>query len=83
MKDMLADRDRLLSAQSRLLSEKSVPAQELKQLVRNNLQLVYGMLQRHANGDAPGPEKNGVEAIARRVLTLAKVYDHLLVAPLY
>jgi two-component sensor histidine kinase/DNA-binding response OmpR family regulator len=78
MKDMLADRDRLLTAQSRLLTEKSVLAQELQHRVRNNLQLVYGMLQRHSNGDVPGAEKNAVDAIARRVLTLAKVYDHLL-----
>jgi two-component sensor histidine kinase len=78
MKDMLADRDRLLTSQTRLLSEKSVLAQELQHRVRNNLQLVYGMLHRRINADDPGAEKNGVEAIARRVLTLAKVYDHLL-----
>ena len=78
MKDMVADRDRLLTAQSRLLSEKGVLAQELQHRVRNNLQLVYGMLQRHANGDDTVAGKNGVDAIARRVLTLAKVYDHLL-----
>jgi hypothetical protein len=42
MKDMVADRDRLLGAQERLLSEKGVLAQELQHRVRNNLQLVYG-----------------------------------------
>jgi two-component sensor histidine kinase/ActR/RegA family two-component response regulator len=78
MKDMVADRDRLLAAQKRLLSEKSVLAQELQHRVRNNLQLVYGMLNRHSKSDDPDSEKNGVAAIARRVLTLAKVYDHLL-----
>jgi two-component sensor histidine kinase/ActR/RegA family two-component response regulator len=78
MKDMVADRDRLLAAQTKLLSEKGVLAQELQHRVRNNLQLVYGMLNRHIKTDDPDSEKNGVEAIARRVLTLAKVYDHLL-----
>ena len=78
MKDMVADRDRLLTAQSRLLSEKNVLAQELQHRVRNSLQLVYGMLNRHGEG----AERNAVQAIARRVLTLAKVYDHLLGAGL-
>lgn len=78
MKDMVADRDRLLAAQTKLLSEKSILAQELQHQVRNNLQLVYGMLNRQSKADDNGSERNGVDAIARRVLTLAKVYDHLL-----
>jgi two-component sensor histidine kinase len=78
MKDMVADRDRLLTAQSQLLTEKSVLAQELQHRVRNNLQLVYGMLSQHAKAALVGSEKPTVDAIARRVLTLAKVYDHLL-----
>jgi two-component sensor histidine kinase/ActR/RegA family two-component response regulator/putative methionine-R-sulfoxide reductase with GAF domain len=77
MKDMVADRDRLLAAQARLLTEKSVLAQELQHRVRNNLQLVYGMLTKQAstpNGDSA----EAFQSIARRVMTLAKVYDHLL-----
>jgi two-component sensor histidine kinase/ActR/RegA family two-component response regulator len=78
MKDMVADRDRLLTAQSQLLSEKSVLAQELQHRIRNNLQLVYGMLSQHTKAALAGSEKPSVGAIARRVLALAKVYDHLL-----
>jgi two-component sensor histidine kinase/ActR/RegA family two-component response regulator len=78
MKDMVADRDRLVAAQAQLLSEKGVLAQELQHRVRNNLQLVYGMLNRHSDSETTGSGKEGVDAIARRVLTLAKVYDHLL-----
>jgi two-component sensor histidine kinase/ActR/RegA family two-component response regulator len=79
MKEMVADRDRLLLIQARLLSEKGVLAQELQHRVRNNLQLVFGMLNR---AEATGLDKAGVDAISRRVLALAKVYDHLLGAGL-
>jgi two-component sensor histidine kinase/CheY-like chemotaxis protein len=96
MKDMVADKDRLLAAKTivlnekslllneknRLLAEKSVLAQELQHRVRNNLQLVYGMLHKQLESATDGPGKEGVSAIARRVMTLAKVYDHLLGAGL-
>jgi two-component sensor histidine kinase/putative methionine-R-sulfoxide reductase with GAF domain/DNA-binding NarL/FixJ family response regulator len=82
MQDMVADRDRLLAAQERLLSEKSVLAQELQHRVRNNLQLVYGMLNKQIQAPDDGSSKEGISAIARRVMTLAKVYDHLLEAGL-
>ena len=57
MKDMVADRDRLLESKNALLTEKNrllddkvVLAQELQHRVRNNLQLVYGMLSRRILG---------------------------------
>ncbi len=92
MKDMVADRDRLLAAKKlildekmllldekdRLLAEKNVFAEELQHRVRNNLQLVYGMLSKHLRTATDGPGKEGISAIARRVMTLAQVYDHLL-----
>jgi two-component sensor histidine kinase len=82
MKDMVADRDRLLAAQDRLLSEKGILAQELQHRVRNNLQLVYGMLNKQIHSPDEGSSTEGISAIARRVMTLAKVYDHLLGAGL-
>lgn len=82
MKDMVADRDRLLAAQTRLLAEKSVLAQELQHRVRNNLQLVYGMLNKQAQAPEDGSSADAISSIARRVMTLAKVYDHLLGAGL-
>ena len=78
MRDMVADRDRLLAAQDRLLSEKGILAQELQHRVRNNLQLVYGMLNKQIHSPDDGTGREGISAIARRVMTLAKVYDHLL-----
>jgi two-component sensor histidine kinase len=53
MKNLVADKDRLLTEnnlilieKNRLLEEKSVLARELHHRVRNNLQLVYGMLRK-------------------------------------
>ncbi len=85
MQDMVADRDRLLVAKSaileeknRLLDEKSVLARELQHRVRNNLQLVYGMLSKQAQVSTDGAGTEGIKAISRRVMALAQVYDHLL-----
>lgn len=59
------------------IAEKDVLAEELQHRVRNNLQLILGMLNRQIeNGDNAGTE--GMRAIARRVMSLAKIYDHLL-----
>lgn len=66
-----------LNEMQRLGDEKSVLASELQHRVRNNLQLVYGMLIRQIS--LPGASaRKGIKAIARRVLALARVYDHLL-----
>jgi len=53
-------------------------AQELQHRVRNNLQLVYGMLSKQLQATTDEAGKEGIGAIARRVMTLAQVYDHLL-----
>jgi len=68
----------LVEEKDRLLEQRKVLAEELQHRVRNNLQLVYGMLskQLHDTPDAAG--QRGIKAIARRVSTLAQVYDHLL-----
>ncbi len=68
----------LVEEKDRLLDQKKVLAEELQHRVRNNLQLVYGMLSKQLD-DTPGKvEQRGIKAIARRVSTLAQVYDHLL-----
>lgn len=62
----------------RLLDQKKMLAEELQHRVRNNLQLIYGMLDKQVN-DTPDPDgRRGLKAIVRRVSTLAQVYDHLL-----
>jgi two-component sensor histidine kinase len=62
----------------RLLDQKKVLAEELQHRVRNNLQLVYGMLSKQLDDTADKAGQRGIKAIARRVSTLAQVYDHLL-----
>ena len=71
MQEMVADKDRLLAAKNLVLNEKnlllneknwllvekSVLAQELQHRVRNNLQLVYGMLHKQLETATEGPEK--------------------------
>lgn len=62
----------------RQLGEKNdVLVAELQHRVRNNLQLIYGMLVRQI-GLPEADDKAGLRAIARRVMSLAKIYDHLL-----
>jgi two-component sensor histidine kinase/ActR/RegA family two-component response regulator len=85
MREVVADRDRLVTAKSlalneknRLLADKDILAAELQHRVRNNLQLVYGMLTRELQSNSDGRGTEGLSAIARRVMTLAQVYDHLL-----
>jgi two-component sensor histidine kinase len=61
-----------------VINEKNMLARELHHRVRNNLQLIQGMLDIYANSLVDGLPKQDIEAIARRVMTLAQVYNHLL-----
>jgi len=61
-----------------LLDQKKVLAEELQHRVRNNLQLVYGMLSKQLSDTRDIAGQRGIKAIARRVTTLAQVYDQLL-----
>jgi two-component sensor histidine kinase len=71
MKTLVAEKDRLLD-------QKKVLAEELQHRVRNNLQLVYGMLSKQLDDTPDKAGQRGIKAISRRVSTLAQVYDHLL-----
>lgn len=68
----------LVEEKDRLLDQKRVLAEELQHRVRNNLQLVYGMLSKQLEETEDRLGQRGLKAIARRVSTLAQVYDHLL-----
>jgi two-component sensor histidine kinase len=68
----------LVSEKDRLLEQKKVLAEELQHRVRNNLQLVYGMLSKQLDDTPDRAGQRGIKAISRRVSTLAQVYDHLL-----
>ncbi len=68
----------VVDEKDRLLGQKKVLAEELQHRVRNNLQLVYGMLNRQLEQTADEPGQRGIKAISRRVSTLAQVYEHLI-----
>ena len=67
----------LIREQDRLLDQKNVLAEELQHRVRNNLQLIYGMLGKQLDSTEDKAVQRGIKAIARRVHTLAHVYDYL------
>lgn len=77
MESLVAEKDQLLRERQALLNEKDVLAEELQHRVRNNLQLVFGMLSRQIEMSENGG-KEGIRSIARRVMSLAAIYDHLL-----
>lgn len=67
-----------LASMKTLLDQKQTLAEELQHRVRNNLQLVYGLLSRQLTGTKDEAAQKEIKAIARRVSTLAQVYDNLL-----
>jgi two-component sensor histidine kinase len=67
----------LVDEKDRLLQQKKNLAAELQHRVRNNLQLVYGMLSKQLDDTRDDAGQRGIKGIARRVSTLAQVYDHL------
>jgi two-component sensor histidine kinase len=77
MEVLIVEKDRLLMDRQALLIEKDMLAEELQHRVRNNLQLVSGMLRQQIDLQDGGP-KEGLRSIAQRVMSLAKIYDHLL-----
>lgn len=60
------------------LDAKNLLAEELQHRVRNNLQMITGMLDNYARGTVSGVARDGIDLIVRRVTTLAQVYDSLL-----
>jgi two-component sensor histidine kinase len=67
-----------VAALKKLVEVNSVLARELKHRVRNNLQLILEMLDRYAAALDDGPPKHGIETIALRLMTMARMYDNLL-----
>ena len=61
-----------------LLDSKNLLAEELQHRVRNNLQMVGGMLESYARTTADAEARQGIDLIVRRVTTLAQIYDSLL-----
>lgn len=67
----------LVQQKDQLLDQKKVLGEELHHRVRNNLQLVYGMLSKQLGETTDEAGQRGIRAIARRVSTLSQVYDQL------
>jgi two-component sensor histidine kinase len=78
LQDTIARMKVLVEDKDRLLDQKKVLAEELQHRVRNNMQLVSVMLSKQLSDTADKAGQRGIKAIARRVSTLAQVYDHLL-----
>ena len=60
------------------LEAKNLLVEELHHRVRNNLQMITGMLDNYARTRATGMARDGIDLIVRRVTTLAQVHDSLL-----
>lgn len=60
------------------LEAKDLLAEELQHRVRNNLQMVGGMLETYARRLPSRDSRDGIEQIVRRLATMAQVYDSLL-----
>jgi two-component sensor histidine kinase len=60
------------------IAERDGLARELQHRVRNNLQVIYRMLDLEARKAKDAKAKRTFEAVARRVIVLAQVYEHLL-----
>jgi two-component sensor histidine kinase len=65
MESLVAEKDQFLRECQALLNEKDVLAEELQHRVRNNLQLVFGMLSRQIEVSENGG-KEAIRAIARQ-----------------
>jgi two-component sensor histidine kinase len=78
LRHAMEEMQKLVADKEQLLADKNILAEELQHRVRNNLQLVSGMLADQLRQTPDQLGKNGLRGILRRVTALAKVYDHLL-----
>ena len=67
-----------VNALQALVDEKNLLAEELQHRVRNNLQMVGGMLNSYARTATDEGARHGINQIVRRVTTLAEIYNSLL-----
>lgn len=78
LRETLAKMEDLIAEKDRLLGERFTLAEELKHRVRNNLQLVQGMLVSHVKSRSDSDDIASLNGIIRRVITLSEVYEQLL-----
>ena len=75
--EAVATAERIAALRSSL-AHKEALARELQHRIRNNLQIVYRMLDTEARQTRDAVAKRGFDAVARRVIILGHVYEHLL-----
>jgi two-component sensor histidine kinase len=75
--EAVATAERVAALRS-IIAEKDALARELQHRVRNNLQVVYRMLDNEARQTKDADARRGIQAVARRVIILGQVYEHLL-----
>jgi two-component sensor histidine kinase len=78
METLVAKMEALVTEKDQALEERAVMAEELKHRVRNNLQLIHGMLENHLKITSTPEEKKSIYSIIWRVMSVAKVYEQLL-----
>lgn len=75
MAQLMREKDRLMQDKDRLIDQKQILAEELQHRVRNNLQLVGGMLNRQLANTTDILNQRGLRSIIRRILTLSHAYN--------
>jgi two-component sensor histidine kinase len=61
-----------------LMEQQKLLAEELQHRVRNNLQMVSGMLANYSREASDEISRTNIGSMSRRVMTLAQIYDSLL-----
>jgi two-component sensor histidine kinase len=67
-----------LDEKERLLRERNLLAIELQHRVRNNLQLINDMVNGQLRRASDERGRKGLQGIARKIMSLGEVYEHLL-----
>ncbi len=76
--ERLAELRRADAAKGAAIAELNLLARENQHRVRNDLQLIMQLQQLHLRRLRDDDAKRGAEGIIRKLMTLAKIYDHLL-----
>ena len=82
LRQSIKRRDRLISEKNALIEQKSLLKAELHHRVRNNLQIIHGMLVSRMEEIGSDEDSSHItlRKIASRVMAMAHVYDQLLIS---
>ncbi len=77
LKTSIRKMKKLIEEKNRDIEKNKILSEELNHRIINNLQLVYHMINQQLDVVSSENDKKGIKAIARRVVTLASVYNNL------